>query len=343
MNRRVGWIDNMKAIGIILVLIGHNESSITQFIYSFHMPLFFFISGLLFVYDEEIKITTYIRKKFKSLMIPYFKISGVLFVIWYILKGRNKDALTIFKNFFGIFYSQGGHEYMNWGVPMWFIPCLFLVSIMIFIILRYTKKYYIQILFASSLIGYGLGSLRLYLAGNGQVMLRMPWSIDIMFIGIVFFTVGYKIKFKVNKVKNRKINIIFSSILFLSVMIISRINGRIDIYTLNYKNYFLFFIAAGLGVLATIYIAKYTCNSKILSKIGSNTIYLLAFHINILSFIKQILNIFIKDMGRVDEIVRIDFIAIIVIPIIQVTSIFILIYIYKRISELLKKKYFISG
>lgn len=45
---RIKWIDNARAIGILLVVLGHSliPASIQTYIYSFHMPLFFFLSGL---------------------------------------------------------------------------------------------------------------------------------------------------------------------------------------------------------------------------------------------------------------------------------------------------------
>lgn len=57
MNRRIEYIDTLKGIAIILVVMGHvvqfiwgdrygSNQIIFIIIYSFHMPLFFFLSGL---------------------------------------------------------------------------------------------------------------------------------------------------------------------------------------------------------------------------------------------------------------------------------------------------------
>ena len=69
MKQRNQWVDYAKAIGIILVVYGHvargliaaglpmNQTWYTlvdSIIYSFHMPLFFFLSGLFF-YDSLTK------------------------------------------------------------------------------------------------------------------------------------------------------------------------------------------------------------------------------------------------------------------------------------------------
>ena len=48
MSVRIQWIDYSKFIGIVMVILGHlylNNKYITNFIYSFHMPFFFFLSG----------------------------------------------------------------------------------------------------------------------------------------------------------------------------------------------------------------------------------------------------------------------------------------------------------
>ena len=50
---RLSWLDVLKGIGIILVAIGHIYSNQTVFnwLYSFHMPLFFLAAG--WVYKEK--------------------------------------------------------------------------------------------------------------------------------------------------------------------------------------------------------------------------------------------------------------------------------------------------
>lgn len=61
MNKRIEWIDIAKGIGMLLVIFGHFGMSpkgkeIISFVKSsFHMPLFFFISGLFFKESESLK------------------------------------------------------------------------------------------------------------------------------------------------------------------------------------------------------------------------------------------------------------------------------------------------
>ncbi len=70
-TKRIKWIDNAKGIGIILVMLGHtylDDKYVFWFI-SFHMALFFFLSGCTFYYTSDIK--KFISRKCKSLLIPY--------------------------------------------------------------------------------------------------------------------------------------------------------------------------------------------------------------------------------------------------------------------------------
>lgn len=49
MKERIKWIDILRAIAIIFVVVGHTltEGEVQTYFYSFHIPLFFFISGML--------------------------------------------------------------------------------------------------------------------------------------------------------------------------------------------------------------------------------------------------------------------------------------------------------
>lgn len=63
MKERLNYIDYMKTSGIYLIVLGHMfPCPGTNFIYSFSVPLFFFISGFLFYQSDS--FNTFLRKKF---------------------------------------------------------------------------------------------------------------------------------------------------------------------------------------------------------------------------------------------------------------------------------------
>lgn len=71
-TKRTNWIDWAKALGILLVVMGHSNYSqpdINPMIFMIHMPLFFVASGYLFNANKSIKEIT--QSNIRSLLIPY--------------------------------------------------------------------------------------------------------------------------------------------------------------------------------------------------------------------------------------------------------------------------------
>ena len=76
---RIVYIDIIKGIAIILVIMGHvlsDPSLLRNAIYTFHMPLFFIISGYFLKFKSE----NAFRKNFRSLLVPYLAVGGDFYV-----------------------------------------------------------------------------------------------------------------------------------------------------------------------------------------------------------------------------------------------------------------------
>lgn len=115
MRERIKWLDSVKGLAILLVVIGHTLRGYTSAgmykdiggileyidftIYSFHMPLFFIISGYL--YYKFTRLTNYkdylalIKNKFCSLMIPYFIFCSVQLLIKIVLDGATNKGSSV--------------------------------------------------------------------------------------------------------------------------------------------------------------------------------------------------------------------------------------------------------
>ena len=79
--KRIEWIDIAKSIGIMLVILGHilpMDSILKKYIYSFHMPLFFILTGIVYSYKDNESFCKIIEKQIKSILIPFF-IFGLIF------------------------------------------------------------------------------------------------------------------------------------------------------------------------------------------------------------------------------------------------------------------------
>ena len=71
-HMRYGYIDILKGIGVVLMILGHMhfcDDIFNKYIFGFHMPLFFIISGFLYQKPDSIHDT--LVKKSKTLLVPY--------------------------------------------------------------------------------------------------------------------------------------------------------------------------------------------------------------------------------------------------------------------------------
>lgn len=147
--------------GITLVVLGHSgfEEEIIQmklsglhsWIYSFHMPLFFLISGFLFsLTNPEMKhacTEKFIWKKTKRLMVPYIVLGTIIFVVKFALSGLSHAAreFTV-ANFFKMFlipsasYSTIGH--------LWYVFTLYVIFLLMlgFIFMRLLSESNIKLI-----------------------------------------------------------------------------------------------------------------------------------------------------------------------------------------------------
>ncbi len=136
-TKRIDWIDTLRGLAMYFVVWGHcqkNYNFIRKYIYHFHMPIFFFISGLTFGDSDKIPFKVFAKKKFKSLVIPYFVMNIVCYILMVIMyRFGIIEEFSYLKNFFGIFYSNNKILPFPCG-PGWFLLSLFLVNIIFYIL-----------------------------------------------------------------------------------------------------------------------------------------------------------------------------------------------------------------
>lgn len=94
-NEREIWADLARGIGVILVILGHTSqlsSIFIEWIYSFHIPLFFWISGCFF--RDAPNITLYVKKKAKALLWPYILYSLIFLGINYFILREDGNLIV---------------------------------------------------------------------------------------------------------------------------------------------------------------------------------------------------------------------------------------------------------
>jgi len=77
---RYNWVDALKFLGIFAIYLGHFEKAAGfsfKFVFTYHVPLFFFISGFFAISKKEITFLSFLKKKLNTLIIPYFVFSFI--------------------------------------------------------------------------------------------------------------------------------------------------------------------------------------------------------------------------------------------------------------------------
>lgn len=116
-------LDALRGLGIILMIIGHVNTPLRGIIFSFHMPLFFFISGYLY---KEKPILELLRRNCKKVLLPYLFTCLVIWICWIIAKGRWDWGLSIIlANGSMPVYNLTGYAVG----PLWFLMCYFMTII----------------------------------------------------------------------------------------------------------------------------------------------------------------------------------------------------------------------
>lgn len=266
MKERYKELDLMKGIGILLVYLGHSFNFpnfkwtkilffLGNVVYSFHMPMFFFISGFLSNTDKELNLKKFYKGKIKRLLVPYLFINLVDFI------PRTLFPKLVNSEFGGI------KEVLFYGTKIsWFVYTLFII----FMIFPFLDNYILK------KDKYYLFGLFLIILNYLKIFKTVEiFSLEEVVSYLLYFYLGYIIKpFYNERIKNGigSQNLIFLiiSIIFLSFS-----------YKYYYLNYFNSIILAALGILFVLNIALRIKENSVIYKffnflgINSLTFYLI--------------------------------------------------------------------
>lgn len=286
MKKRIEWVDIAKGITILLVIIGHSVDGILRAaIFSFHMPLFFILSGLTTKYSkcrDEFVIKT--EKSFKHLFLlaAYIYLLDMLINILksfskiseysiYDIKCNLANKINVFIMGSGVDFFINGTIISPIGIP-WFLFTLFFGRTLFdYLNMRLSKmKLYIYVV-VCSILGVGLGSVQ-----------WLPFSIDIALAIQPFFLFGDWLKggfVEKNTIKKLVISFIVWAFLFFTA------NWIYDTpLELACRTYCLFpqcYIFAAAGTMFVLCISKLLSKIKILKPLvflGKKSIVMFSIH-----------------------------------------------------------------
>lgn len=266
-----------KAIGIILMVVGHSgcPQYLHDFIYLFHMPLFYFLSAYFFR-DEKVLngYGNFVKRKFKNLYWPYIKWSFIFLslhnVFYYI--GFYDNSLTLHEIYVN---SKCAIRGMWQGESMlgayWFLISLFWESMLFAAIIWMKHKVrskYFDVIAVVALFFVGYYSSVDLLINREMVLLPI-------------FYMGYlAAKQQVDLSANRK-HMIVTALLCLPILAIMAVFAKVDVGQCEFYNPALFLVGSFWGVYLIMIISGKLVHTQMgiwLDWLGGATMSVLTFH-----------------------------------------------------------------
>ena len=269
---RLDYVDVVKGFGILLVCLGHSigktDEPFNVFLNAFHMPLFFFVSGLLF-YGKDVSNSSFlkfIRRKAFTILLPQLVCTCIGLVwrtLWYVVLTKEMSFSDI----------------ITFDIVGWFLIVLFIMEIIMWLALH-IKKTLVQ-----TIIPVSFFALFFAITSIHNVMpLVLPdalsdylWkTAEQICVAVCFGFLGMHL-FPLIKAYKEKVKLHGLCLPAFCIVAIISFYNPVLMYINEYGNKLLFILAAVLGVLATFELSFLFEKSKILIYIGKNSIIIYVF------------------------------------------------------------------
>lgn len=254
----------------MLMVFGHapvDSSGARTFVYSFHMPLFFVLSGYLY---KKRSMVDELKKCFRSLYLPYFIYVSLLYAYSLLHFGDEFSMKRILLLAIGALENTSsvyGH--------LWFLVCLASIRLMIALLTKYCSLS-LSIVFAMM--------TSVVCADNLQVLSIDVFQIKTAILCIPFFLFGmiarkYDILSALKNLEYERYGFIVMSLLFIGIYSLG--NGEVDVFNnITGHSLMVFYMNAILLSFILMYGSCVFLNRsfKVVTSLSGGTLLVLAFH-----------------------------------------------------------------
>lgn len=290
MSNRDVSLDFLRGVGMVLVVLGHTVSVYKDFIYLFHVPLFFIVSGVLFRCTDSVRMDIY--KKWKRLYFPNLKY-GLLFLALH--NAFVSAGIYDSESYYGLMdFLKSAVKVLCWGNEqlggaMWFLRSLFF-AYCLWLAYTFCKNSLSKVFFVSAILLGGWFMVYDNLLFSIRTFLTIPCIVfPFILIG------GGKIILHVNKELEKKkcFPVMFLLLSGLTLLVLANYFSM-DLAHLRLPNPLLYYIVAFIGVLFSLSLNKVFHGmwlQKMIAYVGKHSIPILALHFLSFKLLTYLLNI----------------------------------------------------
>ncbi|MBB4131903.1 acyltransferase [Xanthomonas arboricola] len=273
-------IDAAKALAIVLVMLGHASGmppAYKLFAYSFHVPLFFVLSGWVGERfgSRALNVAT-TQKLARTLLLPYLAFFLVAYGYWLLTAALNgalhqPNAHSWWDPFAGLFWSNGSSLYV---LPaLWFLPALF-VTTLAYIALRARLS--------TAMVAVLSVPLALVWAGwFPSLHLRLPFALDVLPVALFFIAIGGWLSRFADALRSLGMRVWAAALPVVAVTWwwLAAANGQVDVNNLQFgQSAAVFLLVSLLGTAMTLCVAYFIRHWRWVQWIGTNTLLILCTH-----------------------------------------------------------------
>lgn len=291
-QKRLYYLDMAKGIGIIGVVMLHStmiEDSTIIWLSSFIMPLFFFISGMILSYKKESEqdMSTILKRKWHSLMIPYWGYCACYLLMDLIRLYFHSSGEVDFKKDILCFVTLYGRS------VLWFIPTLFLTECGFLFLCKkmsFAGTVLLNILLPASVLP--IQTVLTRLEENGlppqflltvfllliRVLLRTFSSMP--FLCLSYYLFHFFRDFWTNEKPVSFCRFVFGIFLFSLSFPLSKINEHIDLPSLSLGCLPLTYLFAAVTIFGLLLACQNIRPLKPLIYLGNNSLIIMATHMD---------------------------------------------------------------
>ena len=332
-NDRSVSLDFAKGIGVLLVVYAHTVyfEPILTIVYSFHMPLFFVISGILFNEKKYTSFSNFIIHRMKTILLPFIVFLCVSFCLTSVLSViSNGFSLELLFNYFITFgkllFANNSEPFsIVHNEPLWFLPCLFLVECIYYFISKIKNKFIFCSVIAT-----------LYITGwilsNNAVHVFLPWNLCATLMAVSFYVIGHCARRRFFFVDSseylpKRITCVIISLISIAICIlIALINGKISLGHNVVNNGILFFITGISGSVSVLSVSIIVKKSQtLISYLGRNSLSIMGIHMLIVSILHFLLQKFFSISNAIfEDKIEVAFLFFLLVLLISILFVFLI-------------------
>lgn len=279
-KERIAWIDVARGFAILFVVLGHSigylDDEVNQFVLSFHMPLFFFLSGLC-ASEPKIGFFSYLKKKAKALLIPQITLGAVNCAC------------------FAVFGELSAEQALD-NFLYWFLLVLFYVSILFYGLSKIGLR--------KPVVGAGvLVALLTAIILLDAFPISTPIRVELVPMAMLFYLAGFALKPALTNAE-RAGTAPIDRLWLLGIpltAVVSYWNGPVNMSKNSYGDLPLFLLGAAAGIAFVCGLSRNLKSNGFLAWYGRNSIIIYVLHFRVLDALHLVGKMLSEQIAQLNQ------------------------------------------